>query len=167
MSERPSLLIAGPAEPSQHIPRFAIIGAAALMVGTIAISASARLSNLAAPAAALPPPIASVDVRFEDRPSGALAVINAATGADVIDVPPGTNGFIRGVLRGMFRSRKLESLHDNTPYRLARQADGHLTLDDPETSRHIDLDSFGPTNSEAFASILQAATGNTPEKHTR
>jgi putative photosynthetic complex assembly protein len=97
-----------------------------------------------------------MQVRFEDRPDGTLAVLDATTGREASIVQPGTNGFIRGVLRGMFRGRKLEALSRDGQFRLAREADGHLTLEDPETGRRVDLDSFGPTNSAAFAGLLAA-----------
>ncbi len=33
-----------------------------------------------------------------------------------------------------------------TPFRLTRWSDGRLSLDDPATDRHVDLEAFGPTN---------------------
>jgi putative photosynthetic complex assembly protein len=74
----------------------------------------------------------------------------------VATIAPETNGFVRGVLRGMFRTRKLESLGHDARFRLAREADGRLTLQDPQTGRQVELDSFGPTNSAAFADLLVA-----------
>jgi len=140
----------------QTVPRGALIGAAVLLSATLALAAGARRAHLAEHPAAAPAAIESLEVRFEDRPDGTLAVLDAATGREVSTVPPGTNGFIRGVLRGMFRGRKLDSMDRNAEFRLARAADGRLTLDDPETGRHVDLDSFGPTNSAAFGNLLAA-----------
>jgi putative photosynthetic complex assembly protein len=76
----------------------------------------------------------------------------------VTEVAAGSNNFIRGVLRGMFRGRKLESLGHDGVFTLARQANGRLTLEDPETKRRVELDSFGPTNAGAFEGLLAAAT---------
>jgi hypothetical protein len=56
----------------------------------------------------------------------------------------------------MFRTRKLEALSRNAVFRLAREANGRLSLTDRESGRRIDLDSFGPTNSESFATFLEA-----------
>jgi putative photosynthetic complex assembly protein len=42
------------------------------------------------------------------------------------------------------------------PFRLALHADGRLTLEDPATSRTIELQAFGPANSGAFARLLPA-----------
>jgi putative photosynthetic complex assembly protein len=142
----------------QAVPRGALLGAAALMLFSITVAAVARRTHLAQEAAATssPKPLESFEVQFEDRPGGTLAVLDARTGQEVSDVAPGTNGFIRGVLRGMFRTRKLESMGHDATFLLARQADGRLTLEDSQTGRRVDLDSFGPTNSAAFAGLLAA-----------
>ena len=141
--------------PVTAVPRGALIGAAVLMVATVAMAAGSRRAHLAeAPAVSLPAQVA-VDLRFEDRPDGTLAAVDVGSGRDVSDVPPESNGFVRGVLRGMFRSRKLESLGHQGAFHLAREADGRLTISDPETHREVNLDSFGPTNAAAFARILE------------
>jgi putative photosynthetic complex assembly protein len=69
---------------------------------------------------------------------------------------PGTNGFVRGVLRGLARERRRQGLGSEIPFHLAQRADGRLTLVDPATERVIDLKAFGPTNTQAFARLLEA-----------
>jgi putative photosynthetic complex assembly protein len=147
----------------QHVPRGALIGAALLIVGSISLAAGARRAHVAeqAVAPAPAPARASRDLRFEDRPDGTLAVLDADTSELVCIVPPASNGFVRGVLRGMFRERKLESMGHDARFRLAREAEGRLTLVDPQTGRRVDLDSFGPTNSAAFARFLEPSTSPT------
>jgi putative photosynthetic complex assembly protein len=76
---------------------------------------------------------------------------------------PGTNGFVRGVLRGLVRERRADHVGAAPPFRLTRWADGRLSLDDPSTGRHVDLEVFGPTNAGAFAQIL-VASGRSREK---
>lgn len=71
-------------------------------------------------------------------------------------IPPGTNGFLRGSLRGLARERKRQGIGAGPAFRLVRWADGRLTLEDPATRRVIDLAAFGPTNSGAFADLLGA-----------
>ena len=40
---------------------------------------------------------------------------------------------------------------------LNRWSDGRLSLDDPSTGEHVDLEVFGPTNAETFARLWRAA----------
>jgi putative photosynthetic complex assembly protein len=141
----------------QKVPRGAIIGGAVLLVASMGLAANARSAHLAEPPPVQEPAREEVMLHFEDRPGGALAILEAATGREVTTVSPGTNGFIRGVLRGMFRERRRDGLARDGEFRLAREADGRLTLQDPETHQRVDLDSFGPTNSAAFAAVLVAA----------
>ncbi len=72
----------------------------------------------------------------------------------------GTFAFVRGVLRGFARERRLEHLGAGAALELTRWADGRLSLRDPVTGREVQLDSFGPTNSAAFAALLAAASTN-------
>lgn len=135
-----------------------VLVAAALLIGfSIAVAATARLTGLGT--TKMPPgaAVATKDLRFEDRDDGAVIVL-AADGARLVEViEPGTNGFVRGVLRGLARERKRSELAQATPFRLTRWADGRLTVEDPSTGRSVDLGAFGPTNFSAFARILDAA----------
>jgi putative photosynthetic complex assembly protein len=145
----------------QTVPRAALLGAAALIAATIALAAGARHARSGSAAAAASPPDEFADVRFEDR-SGAVVVLDAATGREVGALAPGTNGFVRGVLRGMFRGRKLEAIGREGSFRLARDGGGRLTLEDPATGRIVDLRSFGPANAAVFDGLLAAAVKETP-----
>ena len=140
----------------QKVPRAALIGAAFLIVGSIALAASARSARLAHPEPEVAP-IASIDLRFEDRSDGTIAVLDANTERPLTTVAAGSNGFVRGVLRGMFRQRKIDSLGRAARFTLAREQNNRLTLTDPENHRRIELDAFGPTNTEAFAKIFADA----------
>jgi putative photosynthetic complex assembly protein len=146
---------------TQGFPLPVLLGAGAMILISLAVAYGARQAHLAAPKVAQRPPLETIDVRFEDRPDGAIAVLEATSGREISVVPPRSNGFIRGVMRGMFRGRKLEALGREGSFRLSREADGRLSLVDPQTGRRIDLDSFGPTNSLAFAQLL--AAGRAPQ----
>ncbi len=100
--------------------------------------------------------VESYDLRFEDRPDGAVLIYSAEDNRLIDTLPPGTNGFVRGVLRGLVRDRRADHIGSAPPFRLTRWANGRLSLDDPSTRRHIDLEVFGPTNAGAFADILVA-----------
>ena len=100
------------------------------------------------------PVTASRELRFDDRPDGGVAVSEASSGRLVETIAPGTNGFLRGALRGLARERKRSDASLQAPFLLAAHADGRLTLMDPTTGRHIDLESFGPTNAAVFLRLL-------------
>lgn len=142
---------------SQGFPLPVLLGAGALMVLTMGVAFGARQARLSAPPVAARPPLETLEVRFEDRPDGSIAVLEATSGREVSLLAPRTNGFVRGVLRGMFRTRKLEALGREATFRLSREADGRLSIVDPQTNHRVDLDSFGATNAQAFAQLLVAA----------
>lgn len=135
----------------QKIPRGILIGAGALLAASLALAAQAR--NNAAPEVHAPIQVA-VDLQFDDRPDGGVEIIDVASGETVSVVPPEQGGFIRGVMRGMVRTRKLESIPADAPFRLIRHADGALVVEDPISGRRVDLRSFGRTNHQAFARLL-------------
>jgi putative photosynthetic complex assembly protein len=90
-------------------------------------------------------------------------VIADARSGQVVDViAPGTNGFLRSVLRGLARERKRQDLGEQLPFRLTRWADNRLLLDDEATGRRIDLGAFGLTNAEAFSRVLNNARSAIP-----
>jgi putative photosynthetic complex assembly protein len=139
------------------LPRGLLIGAGVLVVSSLLVVAAARLTGYKPDT---PPPstvVASSELRFEDRPDGAVLIYNQADDRLVDTLKPGTNGFVRGVLRGLVRERRADHVGAVPPFRLTRWADGRLSLDDPSTGRHVDLEVFGPTNAGAFADILTAS----------
>jgi putative photosynthetic complex assembly protein len=84
------------------------------------------------------------------------------TGAEVARAAPGTNGFLRGSLRGLMRLRKISENRLTAPFILARWPNGHLTLEDSTTKLKIDLFAFGPTNAAVFEAFLPKAEGVNP-----
>jgi putative photosynthetic complex assembly protein len=138
------------------LPRGALIGAAILVGAAIIFVAAARLSGYRPEQPPPSRPVTSLALQFEDRADGAVLVY---AGSQLVDtLPPGSNGFVRGVLRGFARGRRADGVGRSPPFRLTRWADGRLSLDDPETGRHVDLEVFGPTNAGAFAQILIASS---------
>jgi putative photosynthetic complex assembly protein len=147
-------MTARPADPL--FPRGALIGAALLVAFTVTSAAVSRISGLGTvqmPESAL---VESRPLRFEYMRDGSIRVTDARTGQVAASVEPGTNGFIRGTLRGLARERKRQGIGIEPPFMLTRWADGRLSLADPATGRVIALDAFGPTNGEAFAQLLTA-----------
>jgi putative photosynthetic complex assembly protein len=141
----------------QPFPRAVLIGAALLVALAIALAGMARTTGIGATrlvtASAV---VASRDLRFADRPDGSIAVTEAASGQTIAIVAPGTNGFVRGAMRGLARERKRQDIGAVPPFRLAEWSDGRMTLEDPATGRVIDLAAFGAVNAEAFARLMSA-----------
>lgn len=101
-------------------------------------------------------PVASRDLRFADRADGAVVITDVKTGRIAHVVVPGQQtGFIRGVMRGMARERKMRGLGDAAPFALTAWRDGQLSLTDGTTGRQIELTAFGATNRAAFAELLK------------
>jgi putative photosynthetic complex assembly protein len=140
------------------LPRGALVGAAVLVLSALVLVTVARLIGYGPEQPPASTVVESYDLRFEDRTDGAVLVYDDASGELAYTVQPGTNGFIRGVLRGLVRDRRADHVGRTPPFRLTRWANGRLSLDDPSTGRHIDLEVFGPSNSGAFADILVAAS---------
>ena len=94
------------------------------------------------------------DLWFEDRENGAVAVMDGADHHLVSMIEPGTNGFLRSVLRGLVKERRREDFTGPVTFRVTQWADGQLTIEDRDTHRVIELRAFGPTNSGAFSRLL-------------
>jgi putative photosynthetic complex assembly protein len=138
------------------LPRPALIGAAALVGVAIASALTAQLVGIGATRLTLTTPVEMRELRFADRDDGAVVVIDARTGAVTDAFAPGTNGFVRGALRGLARERKRQDIGAEPAFRLTRWTDGRVTLDDPTTGRVVDLIAFGHTNAAAFTRLLTA-----------
>jgi putative photosynthetic complex assembly protein len=139
------------------VPRAALVGAAVLVVSSLLMAGVARLTGYEPDQPPASTVVESYDLRFEDRADGAVLVYDSKDEL-AYTVQPSTNGFVRGVLRGLVRERRADHVGRTPPFRLTRWANGRLSLDDPSTGRHIDLEVFGPTNAGAFADILVAAS---------
>ena len=140
------------------VPRQALLAMGALVLFAVLATTWVRMSgaDIRAPDAAVAQERA---LRFEDRPDGAVAVVDPATG-QTIETVTGQAGFVRGTLRGLARERKRMGLGAEQPFVLIGRADGRLTLKDPATGRVIDLESFGPVNAGVFARMLDASPKN-------
>ena len=147
---------------NERFPKSALYAAGALIAVSIVTVGGIRLGLL--PASETAPqsrerrhvPISVTrDFRFEDRSDGALLVTDVAVGRLVFIFPPGSNtGFIRGVMRGLMRERRLHEVVRTGPVTVTQWTDGALTLQDKSTGRIIELGSFGHTNRAAFAQLL-------------
>lgn len=148
----------------QTVPRPALIAAAVLVFGTMAMTGAVRLGYLereAVPstvrAEANVTAISERELAFADRTDGAVVITDAATGAQVrvIETETQSGGFIRGVLRGLARERRSLGIGAEPGFRLTLWADGSLSLVDLATQRIIELGAFGPDNRAVFMTLLE------------
>ena len=145
------------AHDDKSIPRPLLIGAALLVIITMVSAGTGRLTGVGTTMTPTSEVVQARSLQFADRTDGGVDVTDVTTGTSVYVVPPGTNGFLRGVLRGMSRTRKLENVGPEPAYTLTRWADGRLSLADPSTGREVNLEPFGPTNYRVFAKFLDHA----------
>jgi putative photosynthetic complex assembly protein len=98
------------------------------------------------------------DLRFVDQEGGVVVVYDATDHSKVHTLAPGTENFIRGVLRGLVRERRSLELGDESPFRLMNIGNGQLVLQDLATNRQINLNAFGQTNASSFAQLLNPSS---------
>lgn len=144
------------------VPQGAVRLAAGLVVASLLLVAAVRADWLPASRSASElrtsegiRPAAERLLRFADV-NGAVVVTNAQTGAVVANFGQEGSGFIRGVMRGLARERRMHGHGAEAPFRLTRFVDGQLSLTDMATGRVIELNGFGHTNVAAFAGLLEA-----------
>ena len=143
--------------PSSPFPRalqFGIFGAVGL---SLVLAATGRITHIGA-VQTTGTLVAARDLDFADGVDGSVIVTDARDGSPV-QVFTGESGFLRGTMRGMARTRRIDGIGPQDPFRLSAWSDGRLTLDDPATARHIELQAFGSTNTQVFAQLLTAHGG--------
>jgi putative photosynthetic complex assembly protein len=149
---------------NETVPKGALIAAASLVIMTIVVTGAVRLTGT--PPAASPAllrvaekatALSSRDLRFTDRADGAVVIEDIGSGATAGMVEAGSkSGFIRGVMRGLARERRMHGVGDQPPFRLTLWSDGELSLVDTATGRNLELGAFGGTNRAAFLALLPA-----------
>ena len=146
---------------NHQIPRAALLG----LLGLVVISLLAVIVAQAVGYKADEPLPDSIiehrDLRFSDGTGGVVYVWDDASDLMLVALQPGTENFIRGVLRGLARERRSHALDREIPFRIARHANGRLTLEDLATNRRIDLQAFGATNAGSFERLLRARAQRT------
>ncbi len=149
------------AEATMHVPKPALIMAAALVVVVFALAISARVFGFGAFRETASTVLAERQLTFTDAPDAGIIVEDAKTHTVAAHLPPASNGFLRGALRALTRARNLAGIGAEQPFRLVRYTDGRLVLHDPATTQSVTITSFGPTQIEAFDKLLVVG----PEPH--
>ena len=146
------------------VPRPALIMAGALVGLSLVLTGAVSLGILdreAVPsvdrAAAAVAPAKTRDLRFADGTDGSVRITDAATGelVQLVNQDTQSGGFIRGVLRGLARDRKMRGIGAQPPFRLTLWQDGSLSLTDTATGREVELGGFGADNRAVFVALLE------------
>ena len=132
------------------LPMLPIVAISGLLLLAMGIVVTAPGPN-EGPLAPTAPVVAERTLTFVDRADHAVAVIE---NGQTVAVFEGEQGFIRGILRGMYRTRRGRDIPRDAPFHLAAYADGRLLLDDPATGIRLDMAAYGPTNEEVFAGLM-------------
>ena len=145
-----------------EVPRGALIMAGALVVMAVAATGIMRIADV--PPSASPALVRAADhaevvksrkLRFSDRPDGAVEIQDVGTGQTALMLERGSNsGFIRGVMRGLARERRMHGVGAEAPFALTLWSDRQLSLTDTATGRSIELNAFGSTNRATFVDLL-------------
>lgn len=150
---------------TRPFPRGPLLGAGIVLLIALLLTGVSRYTGVGTVVVAPANPVEARLLRFEDRPDGSVVVLDANT-RDLVDtLAPGTNGFVRGVLRGLARDRKMSGLSDEAPFELVRWDDRRLSLRDMATDREVELVSFGITQLETFARMLHAGKASREFAH--
>jgi putative photosynthetic complex assembly protein len=149
------------AHPEQ-LPRGALLLAGTLVGFAFLLTATVRIAGL--PPAASPvllrqaehvAPVRTRTLRFIDEADRGVRIEDVGTGRTAGTIVPGQKtGFIRGVMRGLARERRMHGIGGGPPFKLTQWQDGELSLTDTATGRSIELNAFGSTNRAAFAALL-------------
>jgi len=145
------------------IPEGALTLMGLIIVAALAVTTGARV--FAVPPAAQPATLRAADggavrvserrLYFTDQADGGVLITDATSGRPVATEAPNSNsGFIRGVLRGFARERRMRGIGPAVPFTLTLWRDGQLTFTDPATGRSAELGGFGATNRAAFLALL-------------
>ena len=138
------------------VPKGALLAVAGLLMFELAAVTASRLTGVGGTQMTLPALVESRDLQFEDGKDGAVLVFDARDRSLVEVLPPGSNGFVRVVLRGLARERRMNEIGAAPPFRLSRFENGQLTLLDTSSGKQIDLVAFGSSNSAAFERLMNA-----------
>jgi putative photosynthetic complex assembly protein len=137
------------------VPRGGVLAAGALILFSLALVTTVRLTGVGGVRVTLPAAVESRDLRFADGEKGAVLVYDASNNRLLDTLAPGSNGFIRVVMRGLARERRKVDVGAQPPFRMTRYSSGQLTLTDSSTGQQIDLGAFGSTNVAAFARLME------------
>ncbi len=140
--------------PQERIHRRAMVALGIFVGIVLVVTAIAQLTGMGLRFSPVAEPVAMVQLRFEDGPEGLVTVTNAETDEVLAEYGMDEGVFVRSVMRGIARQRRLRNQEGREPVVLAEYPDGKLWLLDPTNEVEIYLGAFGPDNRAAWANLL-------------
>lgn len=150
------------ANHTMYVPKPALYMAGFLLLTVFALAISASVFGIGGDREKPTTVLVERALKFQDAPDHGILVIDAVSNTVAVHLPPNGNGFLRGALRALTRSRRAAGIGEGPPFKLVRYTDGRLVLHDPATTQHITITSFGPTQVESFDNLLRARPGPGP-----
>lgn len=145
----------GPPKVGRPFPRLPLFGALALILFAIGATIFGQATGIGVVKTGQSQPLIIRDIIFDERANEEIAVIDGHSRQAIEVIAPEADGFIRGMLRGMSRDRRVRGAAVDAPYRLIRWNDGRVTLSDTTSGLRIDLKAFGQSNLQAVARFLK------------
>lgn len=138
----------------QRLPDALLKAIVAMVVISLAFATFARVTGMTPAGTPDPSPAVAERMLVIEGTLDDGAVVFGEDGSRLAVLGPEQAGFINGVYRSLARERMLGKVEGNPAVRVARHADGRLTLNDPATGWRVELIGFGDTNRDAFAALL-------------
>lgn len=145
-------------DPNHPLPRPIILGGSFMMVAAVVLCAAAHATGVGVTVSPAPVAVVSRDLVFTETDDGLLRVAEPGQGGrEVSRFAIGDGGFIRAMVRGLTRNRTRYGEPALGAFRVSRDAEGGVWLQDLGTRQNIDLRAFGPTQVQAFGQFVPAA----------
>lgn len=141
---------------SSPFPRWFLIGVAGLMLASILAAGLARNTNLGAARVQEGPVQGFIDIRFDEQADKSVLVRAMADGRTLETLKADGSGFVRGVMRSLMRQRMVNGFEAHAPFRLIRREDGRMLILDLVSNAKMELEGFGPTNSQSMLRLYEA-----------
>ncbi|MEN3792988.1 photosynthetic complex assembly protein PuhC [Fulvimarina sp. MAC3] len=140
--------------PERPIPLAILVGAGLLALTTVGAGLASNRTGVGAFATPQMMTVASRQLALDESDPTVAVVSDAVTGETLLSLPTEAGGFAVESLRNLKRYRTIRGVPDKGAYVLALKADGRLVVEDPLTSRQVELRAFGAENTEVFAQFL-------------
>ncbi|MDY8108491.1 photosynthetic complex assembly protein PuhC [Fulvimarina sp. 2208YS6-2-32] len=140
--------------PDRPIPLAILVGAGLLAFSAVAFGLASNRTGVGNFVTPVIETLASRDLILDDSDPAVAIIADARTGETLLSLPTEAGGFAVESLRNLQRYRTIRGARQEGAFVLALKADGRLVVEDPLTSRQVELRAFGAKNMEVFADLL-------------